>query len=613
MAKILSYQAKRRPRRIDTNNDSIKSTQSNNNRVRKTNNTKSQTLSRSRLILVWLVLIGGVLGLGWRLYQLQIVQGSELRKRAEQQHSLNLKPYIPRRPITDAGKNVLATDRLIYTLFVHPDLFTQTDNEGEKRKKRKEVAEKLATILENVSKESLINKFNKQKTGIRLVSQLSEEKAAKIKKLGLDGVELIQHYARFYPQQETVSEIVGYVNIDHIGQAGVEYSQQEFLERPVSEFVIKQARNGMILPADIPKELLHLDELQLQLTVDLRLQRAVRSALQKQIKHYQAKRGAVIVMDAQDGSLLALATQPTFNPNQYYKYDMELFKNWAVTDVYEPGSTFKPINVAIALEAGAIQPNTHVNDLGSVTIDGWPIYNASKVGYGYIDIAKVLQTSSNIGMIKIMTKMPKNDYYNYLKKLGLGEKVGTDLPGDTAGYLKGKREFTYGGIEVATASFGQGFSLNPLKLVQLHGAIANGGKLVTPHVVKGLLDSHGHFHWQPQYPSKTVFSPKTSQSVLEMMETVVSEGTGKPAGIPGYRIAGKTGTAQKAGPRGGYIPNAKITSFVAILPVNAPRYVVLAVIDEPKGANTFGSTVAAPIVKSVIESLISIKGIPPSK
>ena len=604
MTKILSYQAKRRSRKTNINNEPANS-RNKNNRNKGNSKTKSAAdkISNARLILVWLVLLGSIFGLGWRLYQLQIVQSPTLKKRAEQQQSLNLRPYIPRRPIIDIRKNVLATDRLIYTLFIHPKLFSE---------QREEIAASLAKILENITTENLIKRFNEKETGIRLVSGLSEEKAAKIKALSLDGIELIQHYARFYPQNEAVSDIVGYVNIDHLGQAGVEYSQQEFLERPISDFVIKQAGNGMILPANIPTELLHLDDLNLQLTIDLQLQRAVRSALQKQIKHYQAKRGAVIVMDVLDGSILALASEPTFNPNQYYKYNVELFKNWTVTDVYEPGSTFKPINVAIALDAKVIDPNTHVNDSGSITIDGWEIHNASKVGYGYIDIAKVLQTSSNIGMIKIMTKMPKNDYYKDLKKLGLGEKLGTDLPGDQAGYLKSKEEFTARTIEVATTSFGQGFSLNPLKLLQLHGAIANGGKLVMPHVVKGLVDSQGHFHWQPKYPGKQVFTPKTSQTVLEMMETVVSEGTGKTAKIPGYRIAGKTGTAQKAGPRGGYIPNAKITSFVAILPVNAPHYVILAVIDEPKGSNTFGSTVAAPIVKSVIESLISIKGIPPS-
>jgi cell division protein FtsI (penicillin-binding protein 3) len=230
-----------------------------------------------------------------------------------------------------------------------------------------------------------------------------------------------------------------------------------------------------------------------------------------------------------------------------------------------------------------------------------------------MSISQVLQNSSNVAMVQIMHRIGRKTYHQSLLKLELGKELGIDLPGEVAGHLKSEQEFTAKDIEAATASFGQGLSLTPLKLVQLHGALANGGTLVTPHVVKGLVDDHGQLHWQPNYPRKTIFSADITQKVVSMMETVVSDGTGESAHIEHYRIAGKTGTAQKAGPRGGYLPNAKITSFVGILPVESPRYVILAVVDEPRGANTFGSTVAAPIVKSVMEALISIQGIPPSQ
>jgi cell division protein FtsI (penicillin-binding protein 3) len=342
------------------------------------------------------------------------------------------------------------------------------------------------------------------------------------------------------------------------------------------------------------------------------LQRAARQALQQQLKKYQAKRGAVIIMDVTDGSLLSLVCEPTYNPNEFYKANLELFKNWAVSDLYEPGSTFKPINVAIALDEGVITPNTVVFDGGSVNIDGWTILNASKVGNGAINIARVLQTSSNVGMVQIMRKLNKNKYYDHLQALSLDGKTGIDLPGETPGHLKNRATFTERSIEAATTAFGQGFSLTPIKLAQLHSALANGGTLYTPHVVKGLIDADGHQHWTPNYPKREVFTQANSLAVVKMMETVVSEGTGEPAKISGYRIGGKTGTAQKAGPHGGYLPNAKITSFVGIIPAESPRYVILAVVDEPKGGNTFGSTVAAPIVKSVMEALIAVKGIPPS-
>jgi cell division protein FtsI (penicillin-binding protein 3) len=549
-------------------------------------------------------MLAGAAGLGWRLYQLQVVRGAELQSRARQQQVAGIKPYIPRRAIVDSQGNVLATDRLGYTLYAHPKLFKFS---------REEVAAKLAPILENMNPPEILKRLRQRETGIRLVNGLSEAAADRIRQLSLDGIDLEQAYERFYPQQDMVADAIGYVDRDRQGQAGIESSQRHVLQQDLLSLQIRRTGMGTLLPAGISNELLNFDDLQLQLTLDLRLQQAARNALRKQLKHYNGKRGAVIVMDARDGSLLALACEPTYNPNAYYKSKVELFKNWSIGDLYEPGSTFKPINVAIALDAGVIKPSTIIHDGGSVTIDGWTINNSHKVGYGTLDIAKVLQTSSNIGMVHIVQKMKKEDYYQRLQNLGLSEKTGIDLPGEAPGHLKSKEVFTAQSIEAATAAFGQGFSLTPMKLVQLHASLANGGILVTPHAVRGLVDGRGKLHWQPSLPSKRVYSPEAAKSVVEMMETVVTKGTGKVAQIPGYRIGGKTGTAQKAGPRGGYIANAKITSFISILPVDSPRYVVLAVVDEPQGGNTFGATVAAPIVKSVMEALISLKGIPPSQ
>jgi cell division protein FtsI (penicillin-binding protein 3) len=568
-------------------------------------NTASQLPPTARLILVWLVILAGIIGLGWRLYQLQIKQGSQLQDKARQQQMVNLYPYIPRRSIVDRRNDVVAIDKVVYNLYAHPLIFKE-DQEA--------IAKKLAVILSNQTAEKLLEKFNQQPTGILLERTLNEEQADKIRNLQLDGLELIQRYTRFYPQDELIADILGYVNVDHRGQAGIEYSQQKSLERYLSMLQVRRAGNGAIIPANLPEGIVELDDLQLQLTIDLRLQRAAREALKQQVKKFKAKRGAVIVMDASDGSILSLVCEPTYNPNFYYNYDLELFKNWTITDAYEPGSTFKPINVAIALEAGVIRPNTQIYDAGHVVVDGWNIYNASKVGNGSINITRVLETSSNVGMINIMSRMNKHEYYEQLQELGLGKKMDADLPFEANGYLKTKQVFTARAIEAAVTSFGQGFSLTPLKLVQLHASLANGGKLVVPHVVQGLIDSQGHLHHLPQIQreTQTIFSEATARIVLEMMESVVVNGTGASAQIKGYRIAGKTGTAQKAGTRGGYLAAAKITSFVAILPVNSPRYVVLAVIDEPKGDNTFGSTVAAPVVKEVMESLVSIQGIPPS-
>jgi cell division protein FtsI (penicillin-binding protein 3) len=459
--------------------------------------------------------------------------------------------------------------------------------------------------------------FNQKKSGLRVGPALTEDVADRIAKLNTDGLELIQQYSRLYPQQDLAADVVGYVDVDHRGQAGLEYSQQNLLERAVRTLRLSRAGNGSLMPDHVPDGFLHFDDLRLQLTLDSRLQRAARFALKQKIEEYSAKRGTVIVLDAKDGAVLSLVTEPTYNPNQYYKFDVSLFKNWALADLYEPGSTFKPLNVAIALETGAIQPNSKFNDTGQIQIGQWSIANfdfESKGAHGLLTVPQILEYSSNIGMVRIIQQLKSDVYYSWLEKLGLGQKVGIDLPFDAPGQIKSQQQFTASPVESATASFGQGFSLTPLQLAQLHATLANGGKLVTPHVVQGLFDTHGRLYWQPRLPaSRPVFSATTTQTVLKMMESVVTEGTGKNAQIAGYRIAGKTGTAQKASPTGGYYNNAKITSFVSIFPVESPRYVVLAVVDEPKGADAFGSTVAAPIVKSVSEALIAIDRIPPTQ
>ena len=550
--------------------------------------------------------MAGGAGLLLNLYRLQVSQASVLEEKARRQQMVYLRPFVPRRPIVDRNGNVLAVDQPVYTLYAHPKLF---------KKSKQDMALLLAPMLKKTPSE-LEKLFNQKKSGIRVGPALTEEVADQIARLGANGLELIQQYSRLYPQQDLAADVVGYVDVDHRGQAGLEYSQEKLLERAVRTIRLSRAGNGALMPDHVPEGFLHFDDLRLQLTLDSRIQRAARFALKQKIEQFRAERGTVIVMDALDGSLLSLVTEPTYNPNQYYNFNVGLFKNWALADLYEPGSTFKPLNVAIALETGAIQPDSRFNDTGQIQIGKWSIANydfESKGGRGILTVPQILEYSSNIGMVRIIQQMKPAVYYNWLEKLGLGQKVGIDLPFETAGQIKSQREFTGTPVEPATTAFGQGFSLTPLQLAQMHATLANGGKLVTPHVVQGLYDSKGQIYWQPRLSTpRPLFSPATTHAVLNMMESVVREGTGKNAQIPGYRIAGKTGTAQKASPTGGYYTNAKITSFVGIFPVESPRYVVVAVVDDPKG-EAFGSTVAAPIVKSVIEALIAIERIPPSE
>ncbi|MGB3513328.1 MAG: penicillin-binding protein 2 [Microcoleaceae cyanobacterium] len=561
----------------------------------------------SRLYLVWILLMLGLAGLVVNLFYLQVVRGQALQKRAQQQQTIESHPFVPRRPIVDKNGNVLAIDKIAYTLYAHPKIFNQS---------KEEVAYQLSTILEAANLEEvitpndLLQTFSERETGIKVAEFIPEEAADKITNLYIDGLELIQYSQRLYPQQELAAEIVGYVDGEGKGQAGVEYSQQNLLERSMPEIQFRRLIKGVLVPDKLATGFLQLDDLALHLTIDSRLQRVARDALKKQLEKYEAKRGTVIVMDVADGSLLSLVSEPSYDPNQYYNYDVKLFKNWAVTDVYEPGSTFKPINVALALEVGAIEEDSIFYDPGRIVIGSWPISNYGGGG-GTRTVADIIKYSSNVGMVKIIQEMPRAVFYDGLKRLGLGDTSGVDLPFETPSVSKSRNQFLMVPIEAATTAFGQGFSLTPLQLARLHAALANGGKLVTPHVLRGLFNSQGQSYWESSLPApKQVFSPDTTRKVLAMMEMVVEGGTGMSARIPGYRIAGKTGTAQKASETGGYSENTRITSFVGILPLESPRYVVLAVIDEPVRGS--GGTVAAPVVKSVMKSLIDIEGIPPS-
>ncbi|MCP9297143.1 MAG: penicillin-binding protein 2 [Planktothrix agardhii LY1] len=565
---------------------------------------------RRRLILVWLLILGGIVGLSLNLFRLQIGQESSfLKAQALSQQQQKILPFVPRRSITDHKGDILALDQRVYTLYVHPKLFKQTPNE---------IAEKLAPVLLREDsttplKSELLTLFGTSPSGIKVADSISEQVANHIQNLGLDGLELLESRQRLYPQQENTSDVVGHVNLEGKGQAGIEYSQENLLERTMPSLSFQRAANGAWVPERIATGFIPIDDLELRLTIDSSLQRVAHQALQKSLKEYKAKRGTVIVMDATDGSVLTLANEPTYNPNQYYKFDLERFKNWALTDLYEPGSTFKPINIALALEAGAIQPDTVVNDEGHIQVGGWPIQNYDGSARGEINISDVVKYSSNVGMVRIMQRMEPEVFYEGLKRLGLGTTMGIDLPFAATSTLKSKEQFVSAPIEPATTAFGQGFSITPIQLAQLHSLLANGGKLVTPHVVQGLYNSKSQLYWKlPLSEPQQVFSSETANSVLKMMETVVKEGgTGTQAAIENYRVAGKTGTAQKASADGGYSPNALITSFVGILSVDHPRYVVVAVVDEPLEGRV-GGIVAAPIVKSVMEALIHLEKLPPS-
>ncbi len=563
-----------------------------------------------RLWLVYGLLAAGLAGLAIRLAWVQVIQGRELLERARAVQTQTVAPIGKRRTIVDRQGRLVALDEERFTLWAHPRYFAFPGDDSGQLRSPLDVARRLSTVLA-LPMADLVRAMDGRKSGVKLTSELDPETALRVRNLGISGLDLEAYPQRIYPQGSLFANVVGFLNLERVAQAGLEQSRDTDLRRHEASRRMRRGADGTPLPDGLKAGVLYGDDLRLQLTLDARLQQVAQQALGKQVKQWHAKRGVAIVMDVRNGELLALASTPTYDPNQFWKYKPGLFREWSVQDLYEPGSTFKPINLAIALQENAIDPAGKVNDSGQLTIGGWPIFNHDRRGNGLIDFPTVLQVSSNVAMVQAMQRVKPDKFWQWLHNLGIDTTPDTDLPGAQAGQLKSREAFRTQPIEPATAAFGQGFNLTPLKLAQLHGMLANGGRLVSPHITRGLR-SGDELAPPPPASGVQLLRPEIAQTVLNWMETVVEKGSGKGVAIPGHRIGGKTGTAQKA-ENGVYIAGARICSFVANLPTNDPRFVVLVVVDEPQGGNAYGSTVAVPVARQIIEALLVIEKIPPSK
>jgi cell division protein FtsI (penicillin-binding protein 3) len=569
-----------------------------------------QPLPTGRLIAVYLFLCLGLAGLAVRLAWLQVIDTANLQSRARAIQTQSTKPLGKRRTIVDRTGRLVALDEERFTLWAHPRYFNFPGDDPQKVRRPDEVAARLSSVLA-VPGEALLATMAGRPSGVKLRSDIDPETAARIRRLGISGLDLEAYPQRIYPQGSLFANVVGFLNLERAPQAGLEQSRDRDLQRQESTVTMRRGADGTPLPEGLTAGALYGDDLRLQLTLDARLQQVAQQALANQVKKWNAKRAAALVMDVRNGEMLALASYPTYDPNQFWKFEPGLFREWSVQDLYEPGSTFKPINLAIALQEKAIDPNGHVYDSGQLSIGGWPIFNANRQGNGQIDFATVLEVSSNVGMVNAMAQVKRDRFWHWLHTIGIDSRPDTDLPGAVAGQLKSLGLFTGHAIEPAVAAFGQGFSLTPLKLVQLHAMLANGGRLVSPHITRGLRSGDA-LAGTPTAAGLQLLDPEVTRTVMGWMEKTVARSDSLGIKVPGYRIGGKTGTAQKA-ERGVYIPGALITSFVGHLPIEDPRYVVLVVVDEPKGGNTYGSTVAAPVARQIIDALLVLEKIPPSK
>jgi cell division protein FtsI (penicillin-binding protein 3) len=570
------------------------------------NNKKTGSDSFRKIIKVRLLFISGLLlffaiSLIVQLADLQIIQHESLLAKSEKQSQGTLKTHFGRGTISDRSGNKLATNLEVESVFVVP----------QDVRDRKYTSRVLASAL-NENYDRIYREVSSKKKFTWIKRKVPADEIMHLKKSALSGVNFRSEQKRFYPKRELAANVIGFVGTDDLGLAGIEHTYQEKLKGMVYSQSIEQDGKGRTIQALNNISRSSLGNYDLMLTLDEVIQFVSEHHLKKQVDRYKADSGMAVVMDPYTGEIYAMANVPQFNPNNFNAFPREAWKNNAVMSAYEPGSIFKPIVAAAAIDKGIAQPHDKFFcENGSFKVGKNIIGEAENHRFGSLTMKEIIAKSSNIGAIKIAQKLGKNSFYEYIQKFGFGEKSGVRLPGVSSGLLRKKESWT--DYSLSSVSFGHEIAVTPLQMVTALSAIANGGTLMEPHITKALMRDGEVVEQIKPKKIRRVISKKTSQQMLEILKFVVKEGTGKNAAVEGFDVAGKTGTAQK------YISKTKsysktefVSSFIGYAPADAPRLVILVMIDNPKGVH-WGSVVAAPVFREIAKKSLRYLNVPSSK
>lgn len=534
-----------------------------------------------------------------RAFYLQILQKDHLVKLAEKQHQRIVALTPGRGAIYDRHSAPFAVSIEMDSCF------------GETRNMESlpDVATKLAPLL-GYDRNQLEAKLKASRNFIWLSRRMAPELAQKVRDLDLEGVGFVKESKRFYPNSEVAAHVIGFTGMDPGGLEGIEKKYDSTILGNVGYLVTERDALGRDIKQKKGTEAKSGSKgSNVVLTLDKNVQYIAEKELAIAVQKSGAKAGIAIVMEPDTGRILAMANYPTFNPNSYFKYAPAALRNRAISDSFEPGSTFKMFLIAAALENKVIRTGDSFDcENGSYYMSGRTIHDTHK--YGVLSVAEILKYSSNIGSAKIGTRLGPERLYAALTGFGFGQKSEIDLPGETSGTLRHQSKWY--GIDLATISFGQGVTTTALQLTSAVSAIANGGNLMKPYLVDRITDDNGNVLQQfaPQL-KKRIISPATAKTVARMLEGVVVEGgTGTNAGVEGYRVAGKTGTAQKVDPKTrGYSADKRTASFVGFVPLEKPRLTILVVIDEPT-TSTYGGVVAAPAFSAIAQQTLVYLKVP---
>lgn len=477
-------------------------------------------------------------------------------------------------------------------------------------------AEYLAEILQ-MSYDKALENVTKHAKSVSIHPEgrkISEEQAEMLRELNLSGVYLAKDSKRFYPHDHYLAHVLGFTGIDNQGLMGLELTYDDLLkgeQGSLSYFSDARQRRIERL-ADVYDA--PLDGLNLQTTIDLNVQSIIERELDLAVAKYNPDGALAIAVHPKTGGILGMATRPTFSPESYQNYKAEIFdRNLPIWSTFEPGSTFKIITLAAALEENLIDlEKDHFVDRGSITVGGAKLRCWKSGGHGRQSYLEVVENSCNPGFVNLGLSLGKEKLFTYIRDFGFGQKTGIDLNGEGSGILFQLENV--GPVELGTTSFGQGVSVTPIQQVMAVAAAINGGYLYEPYIAEKFIDPITEETVQEREPKlkKRVISEQTSQQIREALESVVANGTGRPAYVHGYRVGGKTGTAQKVGSDGRYMQNNYIVSFIGFAPANEPEIVVYVAIDNPKDTVQFGGVVAAPIVGTIIHDSLTALNVPKS-
>ncbi len=593
--------------------------------MRGVKNPNINLIIRKRLVILFGIIFFIMLALIGRLGWIQIVQSPYLQKLAVEQWTNDVKIDAKRGKILDRNGEELA----ISASCERVDLYMRDLLNAEKENKdiKKEMAAKLSAILGD-SSDTILKKLNatlsngKPMNSVTIKRRIDKSQADKIRELKLPGIVVSEDSKRYYPNGNFLANVLGFTNIDGAGQEGIELKYDKELKGTPGWVVMEADRYRREMPYNISDYKDPVNGNDIILSIDESIQLYVEKAVENALIENKAKSATAIVMDPKTGEILAMATKPDFDPNDPKKMDgykdvQEMMKSWsnrAVTFTYEPGSVFKIVTATAALGENLVSDTDRFNCPGYKIVGGRRIKCWKTVGHGSQSFAEILQNSCNVGFMTLGEKIGKDTLYKYIDAFGFSKPTGIDVTFEEPGYKMPISKV--GPVELANISFGQGITVTPIQMASAYATIANGGKMMEPHIVKEIqsTDKDGNIIESRKIQPKVirqVVDENTANKLKGYLEGVITVGGGHQAYVDGYRIAGKTGTAQKA-EGGRYVSGKYVTTFVGIAPVDDPQFVVYVSVDEPDPSKYYASMVVAPVAGQIFKDIFISRNVPPN-